>query len=187
MPFSGRVAVTPVDDERWEVLEPFSYTGRVDTFVVPQGFTTDFASVPRPVVWLLPRYGHWTQSAILHDYLWSLARSGQFNFYDADGLFNRSMRELGVPFWRRWIMWTAVRFAAGPGTWFARGPVPFLKMIGIALPALAIVAIPAAVVSAALVVGAAIEWLTYAVLRVAPRDRAKAVNSPQHDDVFTSN
>ncbi len=84
-------------------------------------------------------------------------------------------------------MWTAVRFAAGPRTWFARGPVPFLKMIGIALPALAIVAIPAAVVSAALVVGAVIEWVTYAVLRVARRDQAKAVNSPQLDDVFTSN
>ena len=52
-----------------------------------------------PFVWLLPRYGHWTQSAILHDYLWSLARSGQFNFYDADGLFNRSMRELSESAW----------------------------------------------------------------------------------------
>ena len=36
-------------------------------------------------------------------------------------------------------------------------------------------------------VGAVIEWVTYAVLRVARRDQAKAVNSPQLDDVFTSN
>ena len=31
---------------------------------------------------------------------------------DADGLFRRSMRELGVPPVMRWLMWTGVRWGA---------------------------------------------------------------------------
>jgi Protein of unknown function (DUF1353) len=31
---------------------------------------------------------------------------------DADGIFRQAMRELGVPFLRRWIMWAAVRWGA---------------------------------------------------------------------------
>ena len=31
---------------------------------------------------------------------------------DADGIFRRSMRELGVPVVRRWMMWTGVRWGA---------------------------------------------------------------------------
>ncbi len=191
--FTGRVVVTPIDDKNWSVVESFSYTGRTDTFVIPAGTKTDFASVPRPVVWLLPRYGHWTKAAILHDYLWSKCRVGEFNFYDADGLFKRSMRELGVPFWRRWIMWAAVRFAApfskGSSwkTWFERGPVPFLKMWLIAIPALSIVAVPALVVSVGLLAGAAIEWATYPLLRVFQRDESKAINQPELGDVLSAN
>ena len=77
--FSGEVVVKPILPEgtRWMLVEPFSYHAARDTFTVPAGFVTDFASVPRVFVWLLPRYGRWTQAAILHDYLCDLARAGR--------------------------------------------------------------------------------------------------------------
>lgn len=189
MPFEGRVVVTPLEDgrwKRWQLLESFRYTGRIDTFEVPSGFTTDFASVPRPWVWLLPRYGQWTQAAVLHDYLWDQCRRGQFDWYDADGLFNRALRELGVPYLRRWVMWAAVRWAAPPSSWFKRGWLPFAKMLAIALPALAFALLPGVVVLIALVAGYLLELVAYLPLRHAPRSSDKQVHMPDGSDILSS-
>jgi hypothetical protein len=110
----ARVVVAEVDDENWKVVEPFTYTGvRGQVFTVPVGMETDFASVPRIFVWFLPRYGRYTLAAILHDYLWRVAApAGVLPYADADGLFRRAMRQLGVPFLKRWAMWAAVRWVA---------------------------------------------------------------------------
>ena len=52
-------------------------------------------------------------AAIIHDYMWrERAAAGEMDWVDADGVFRRAMRELGVPFLRRWIMWAAVRWGA---------------------------------------------------------------------------
>lgn len=109
----GDVVVEQLDDKNWEMRSQLVYEGNRDTFTVPVGFRTDFASVPRPFVWFLPRYGRYTKAAILHDYLWrDRAQKGQLPWRDADALFRRAMHELKVPFLRRWIMWSAVRWAA---------------------------------------------------------------------------
>lgn len=96
----------------WELQQQLLYTGKSETFTVEPPFATDFASVPRVFVWFLPRYGRYTRAAILHDALWKMARVGEIAWRDADGIFRRAMRELEVPYLRRWIMWTAVRWAA---------------------------------------------------------------------------
>ncbi|HZD23820.1 MAG TPA: DUF1353 domain-containing protein [Acidimicrobiia bacterium] len=188
MPFYGEVVVKPVPPEGidWKLVEPFAYEGNIECFMVPKDFTTDFASVPRLVVWLLPRYGRWTQAAVLHDYLSDLARQGKFDRFDADGIFNRALRELDVPFLRRWIMWAGVRWAAGPGSWFKRGAVPFLKMVAISVPTLAVIIVPALVVLAALVVGVVSESLVYLPLRLFHRDKTKTVNAPDPKEVLFS-
>ena len=186
MPFLGDVIVTPLDGKRWELVESFEYQGKHEVFEVPKGCTTDFASVPRVFTWLLPRYGRWTQAAILHDHLWALSRRGEFNKADADGIFNRALRELEVPFLRRWIMWTAVRWAAGPRSWFVNGPVPVLKMVAISLPTLALIAVPALTILVALVVGVLAEWICYVPLKLLHRNPAKKVNAPKAGDVLLS-
>lgn len=115
MPFSddAEVVVKQIDDENWEVRQVLRYEGQTDSFMVPIGSPTDFASVPRVFVWFLPRYGSYTMAAILHDYLWrARAAKGTMDWVDADGVFRRAMRELDVPFLRRWIMWAAVRWVA---------------------------------------------------------------------------
>ena len=197
MPFIGRVAVTPCTDERWEVLEDFTYMGQRDAFTVPKGFTTDFASVPRPFTWLLPRYGKWTHAAVLHDWLWEECRRQRsggtcgtpLSFYDADGIFVRAMRELGVPFMRRWTMWAAVRWAAvvhDPGTWFERGPSPVLRMLAISAPAAAFVAVPGLVVLGFLLIGVAGEWVAYLPLRLFRRTPSKQLNRPRLGEALSS-
>lgn len=186
MPFLGKVVVTPIlpEGRRWTLVESFGYQGKTDRFEVPAGFTTDFASVPRVVVWLLPRYGRWTQAAVLHDFLWHLAGRGDIDKFDADGIFNRALRELEVPFLRRWIMWSAVRWGAGPRSWFSRGMRPFVQMLAVTLPTLVVVAVPALVVLAALVVGAAAEFLVYLPLKLLHRRDGGAVNAPDADEIL---
>jgi len=188
MPFDGRVVVTPIlpEGKRWCVVEQFSYTGKTDTLVVPRGTITDFASVPRVFTCLLPRYGRWTQAAILHDYLWSSAASGTISKFDANGVFNRALRELGVPFLRRWIMWTAVQWAAGPRAWLQRGPKTVIKMLAVSLPTLPVVLPAAIVIFVALIVGVTAEFITYLPLRLIHRDKGKDVNAPELSETLSS-
>jgi hypothetical protein len=66
--FIGRTIVEPMDDW-WIVREPFSYVSaqglRVD---VPQGFVTDWASIPRRLWWLLsPTDKRYRRAALIHD------------------------------------------------------------------------------------------------------------------------
>src|SRR4051812_37782233 len=144
VPFqSTTVTVRRVSDQLWEVVEPLVYRGRGDTFVVPAGFRTDFATVPRLVVWLIPRFGRYTLAAILHDWLVTTGLvTGVVSARDADGLFRRALRELDVPPVRRWLMWTGVRWgsaAAGHRAgWWRDAP----RVLAITLLAAPVVARP---------------------------------------------
>lgn len=163
------VVVRQRDRRHFELLEPLRYHGNQETFTVPAGFVTDFASVPRPVVWLIPTYGVYTPAAILHDHLWAAARTPEplLSRADADGLFRRSLRELGVSAPKRWVMWAGVR--AGSGLSDAR-PGDVARFVGIAVPAIAFLAIPTAVVSLWLVLARVIEGLAGLVDRRSRRD-----------------
>lgn len=115
---------------------------------VPASMQTDFASVPRVFVWFLPRYGRYTKAAILHDHLWrDLVPAGKLTLLEADGIFRRAMRELRVPFLRRWMMWAAVRWPAllkpgGRTGWWKES----WRVLLFTLLALPIVAPPAALI-----------------------------------------
>lgn len=180
------IDVRQLDDKYWMTLAPLVYQGKTQRFVVPEGQRTDFASVPRPFVWFLPRYGRYTKAAVLHDYLWSVAvPAGLLTRADADGIFRRAMRELEVPFLRRWIMWAAVRWGAlakadGRRGWLAESWLVLLCTV-LALP---IVAPASAVILLTLPVFALVELLVWLPLlanrriRAARGRRAKQVNPP---------
>lgn len=109
MPFVSDLSLSPGRDPRvWVLRRELIYRGNEDDFIIPAGFTTDLASTPRLLWALFPPFGHYTRAAIVHDFLyWSKPRS--MTRKDADGIFRRIMREAGVPAWRRWTMWAAVR------------------------------------------------------------------------------
>ena len=188
MPFTGDVVVRELaaaQGSRWRLLEPLSYAGREETFVVPAGFTTDFASVPQALTWLVPRYGRYTKAAILHDYLWARCREGRFDWADADGLLRRSMRELDVPFLRRWLMWGAVRLAGiltrRPSSLWTQGLGSLAALLVVTVLGVAYVAVPVVVVAVFTAVFAAAESLVWVVLKLTARRRTarKQVNRPR--------
>lgn len=177
-------------DKDWKVREPFSYTARKDTYDVYDGMLTDFASVPRVFVWLLPRYGRYTKAAIVHDYLWrEKAANGDMDWIDADGVFRRAMRELRVPFLRRWMMWAAVRWAAllkprGRRRWWREAP----RVLLVTLLVAPIVLPPAVLILAALVLFYIEERVLWVLLKLAGlvrrmvgRPTDKEVNAPRFE------
>ncbi len=83
------------------------YEGRIVGRVeVPEGFETDFASVPRlPLAYLLTGdTAH--AAAVVHDYL-----VDTHPWRRAAEVFREAMVAEGVPAWRRWFMYWAVRLA----------------------------------------------------------------------------
>jgi hypothetical protein len=111
MPFADEnVDLIQTGDTEFTLAHSVTYHGRDESFVVPAGEGTDLASVPIGLTWLVPRYGRYTRAAVLHDYLWS--HPELISKSDADGIFRRVLRELGVSALRRWTMWSAVRLAS---------------------------------------------------------------------------
>lgn len=187
MPFVGSdpVALKQISDTRWKLTESLTYQGKKEEFIVPVDFTTDLASVPRPLVWLVPRYGRYTRSAILHDHLLTLP---DLQKHDADGIFRRSMRELKVPCLQRWMMWGAVglnstiKNRGGPLT--PKGVLHALGLLAVVIPSALFVLIPFLLVSAWLVLMALLEVIAFPFAWVAnrlkpPEERASEVNKPK--------
>lgn len=99
---------------RWKLLEPLAWDAGGNLVIVPTGFETDGATVPRFLWPLLPMTGRYLRAAVLHDFLYSRLRQGTPHPYvttrkAADRLFLDAMRVVGVERPRRWILYLAVR------------------------------------------------------------------------------
>lgn len=94
---------------KWRVYEPFRFylsEDKNDVIEVPVGFVTDLATVPRIFWSLLPPDGEYAKAAIIHDYLYHYPLR---NRKESDLIFLDGMKVLGVPKWKRIIMYLAVR------------------------------------------------------------------------------
>ncbi|EGV2045572.1 DUF1353 domain-containing protein [Salmonella enterica] len=93
----------------WRVHEPFTFylsDDNSDVIEVPAGFVTDLATIPRIFWSLMPPDGKYAKAAIIHDYLYDNALRTK---READLIFLDGMTVLGVPRWKRTIMYYAVR------------------------------------------------------------------------------
>lgn len=113
MPFTSFLDARLIDDTanegqgEWSLLAPLGFISKEgNEYVVPAGFTTDYASVPRrPIAYLLTGCtAH--RPSILHDWL---IRTEQCPREEADLLFLEAMESINMPEWRINLMYNAVR------------------------------------------------------------------------------
>jgi Protein of unknown function (DUF1353) len=108
-----------IDDDRFELLEPFSYT-RADGTTIPVDEKwlrgTDLASIPTFLGWFARRHGRHTPAALLHDQLIRnddtqappLPPQAQLEPVEADLEFRKALRASGVALVKSWVLWTGV-------------------------------------------------------------------------------
>ena len=106
--FINSLFVEQITDTEWRLVNDFVYASAVldRLTIVPAGFVTDFASVPRlPFVYWLTA-GVAVRAAVIHDYLY---RSGSASRKDADKVFAEAMEVTGQAAWRRGLMYAGLR------------------------------------------------------------------------------
>lgn len=110
--FTSDLTVTKLKNKKrlWRVDRVLEYhvgrEGSKEVIRVPKGFITDFASVPRLFWMVIPPDGEYTAAAVVHDYLY---HKHIYKRKRSDKIFLEAMKTLKVPFWKRRIMYRAVR------------------------------------------------------------------------------
>lgn len=89
------------------ITAPYTYTigDTHQAITIPQGFVTDYASIPPWLRWLFPRQSDYSRAAAVHDYLyWSqICTKAQ-----ADNILMIAMKELHVSPMRRTMIYQGV-------------------------------------------------------------------------------
>lgn len=96
----NRVAVLTRD-----LLYCYPLTG--DLILVPNGYVTDFASVPPGASRVVDRYGDNIEAAVVHDWLYAVGEPNRRGY--ADELFRFALAEQGVGLAERTAAYLAVR------------------------------------------------------------------------------
>lgn len=100
------------DDTLEELLAPLVYRSAIlkRDVIVPVGFSTDLASVPRvPLAYMLAG-GTAKKAAVVHDYLYTERLCSRA---EADAVLEEAMTASGQPWWRIKLMWAGVRLGGG--------------------------------------------------------------------------
>jgi len=117
--FTNILIVSPYPDGKtWYLRTVFGYNvgeeNSDNSIVVPQGFTTDFASVPRLLWSLFPKWGTYGNAAVIHDYLYFEQNTTR---KEADDILLEAMEVLEVSSWQKWPIYWGVRLG-GFVTWY---------------------------------------------------------------------
>ncbi len=137
--FTSPLMVSPLNDGRkWQLKRSFTY--HIDSrysnnkIEVPEGFITDFASIPRLLRLLIPKLGRYNKAAVIHDALYQGTVRINVTRQEADIIFLDAMEDLGVAKWKRTLMYWAVRiggFLAWKGRSPKRPPQQLTELFGV--------------------------------------------------------
>lgn len=81
--------------------------------MVPDGFPTDFASIPRPLWSILPPVGKYDAAAVLHDYCYCVSPFGMSRA-TADRILLEAMQVCQVSALTRRVIYLGVRLGGKP-------------------------------------------------------------------------
>jgi uncharacterized protein DUF1353 len=114
--------LTWVGGNQWRLEANYVYRDGATIITVPAGFAFDLSSVPRALWWLIAPFELSIAAPLLHDFLYlhgssppagSVDPPRTYTRADADRVFVELMRAEGVPSWRRFLGYAAVRLFGG--------------------------------------------------------------------------
>lgn len=106
------LAKSPLHYDWYEVVEDCI----CEEVIIKAGFTTDFASVPQFLWWLIPPHGTGAIPSIVHDYLYQVPNSHNLTRLEVDRYWRKLLIESGVPTWQTALMYGFVRLL-GQSVW----------------------------------------------------------------------
>jgi hypothetical protein len=108
--FLSKLRVEQMNEDDWILLEPLRYYSAIldREVVVPQGFVTDFQSVPRlPIIYWYT--GNKAQAAgVIHDWFYR-TNTEDITRATSDAILAEAMEALGYWKIRSWFVWAGVR------------------------------------------------------------------------------
>jgi len=115
-PLDIRFLDLSLSEKPFMLLSEFTYyvgeEGSGHAIIVPKGYRTDFASVPRFLHRVVPPIGRHGKAAVIHDWLCDSRPEGMTSRRAAD-IMLEAMEVLGVKKSKRWVMYRGVRIG-GP-------------------------------------------------------------------------
>ena len=107
--FIGTIGIEPAGGKLWRTTKSFAYvTDKNEIINIPVGFKFDGVSVPK-FAWIIighPLDQDHLAAACIHDWLY---RTQITTRYRADKIFREALKTRRVSFWKRQIMYYAVR------------------------------------------------------------------------------
>lgn len=103
------------------VAQPFGFVCNLSkrekiAVLTPTGYVTDFASIPRAVHWIISPFGKHAEAAVIHDWLYTMGVRGDAKARRiADKAFVKALKLLEVNWFKRQIMYWAVRMGGAGG------------------------------------------------------------------------
>lgn len=102
--------MSPTIKGTWVLMHTWVIWFRGERYEVPKGMETDGASIPR-LLWFLcghPLATPRLYAALLHDFIYG-GGDPEATRADADDLFRDIQIDLGVPRWKAYVEWAALR------------------------------------------------------------------------------
>lgn len=117
--FCSKLQLEEAGPGRFKLISLLFYEVRgLVNIIIPKGFVTDFASIPKAVQ-MMPGFevnGLSRAPAVLHDFLYqrrgvfeNMGRKVHFSRAQVDAMFRIALAECGVPWHVRWAMYMGVR------------------------------------------------------------------------------
>ncbi len=97
----------------FRVRRYYRYVSSVGMIIVPTGFLTDGASIPRIFWSIFSPVGSTFPAAVIHDFLYS-KHNTEYSRDESDRIFKEAMFNLGIGWVTRETVYRAVRMFGGP-------------------------------------------------------------------------
>lgn len=90
----------------FELIEDCEFEYEDVKFIIPKGYTTDFASVPQLFWWLIPAHCNASMPSIIHDYT---CEFGVLPRWKCDNVFLQLLKQSNIKPWQYLLMYVYVR------------------------------------------------------------------------------